>query len=74
MCRKKKLNKEIQSIKESKSIDIDRESYVDYNPLEMIPDVIDKDYGFFLMFGKPDKYWPGTASTNFQSIRSVPQK
>lgn len=47
------------------------ESYVEKNPMDSLPETIDKDYGFFMMFGEPDLPIPGTASNNFESIRST---
>lgn len=50
---------------ENKSTSNKEESYVEKNPMDSLPETIDKDYGFFLMFGEPDVPIPGTASNNF---------
>jgi hypothetical protein len=43
------------------------------NSFDALPDVIDKDYGFFMMFGRPDIH-KGSETTNYDSIVSVPIK
>lgn len=55
MGRKKELITEISKIRTSKKITVNEDSFEDFNPLDVMPDIIDKDYGFFLMFGNPDK-------------------
>ena len=42
------------------------------NTLESLPDVIDKDYGFFLMFGPPDENIT-KQTTNYDAVVAVPK-
>lgn len=42
------------------------------NTLESLPDVIDKDMGWFLMFGEPDENTTRT-STNYDAVMAVPK-
>jgi hypothetical protein len=77
MSRKDKLSKEIKTTRTSKNVEVSNEdTFVDFNPLDVLPEIIDKDYGFFLMFGHPDNPISGTASSNLDSERSysLPQK
>jgi hypothetical protein len=63
MRKKKELqSKEIKEIKMLKNIVTDEDTFMDFNPLDVLPEVIDKDYGFFLMFGHQDNPIPGQAS------------
>jgi hypothetical protein len=64
MSRKDKLSKEIKETRTSKKVEVNEDTFVDFNPLDVLPETIDKDYGFFLMFGHPDNPIPGTASSN----------
>jgi hypothetical protein len=65
ISRKEQLNKEIKDSKILHNIDIE-DTFVDFNPLDLMPDTIDKDYGFFMMFGHLDSQ-RGKATTNFAS-------
>lgn len=68
MSRKTKIMAdEIQAARTSKNVLLNDEAFVDFNPLDVLPETIDKDYGFFLMFGNPDNPIPGTASNNLDS-------
>jgi len=69
MSRKDKISKEIKETKAAKNIieTKEEESFVDFNPLDALPDMIDKDYSFFLMFGKPDNPIPGPPSNNYDA-------
>ena len=73
--RKEQFTKEIRSTQKGKEILGDmNDSFEDFNPLDMLPEVIDKDYGFFLMFGKPDYPKENTASNNLDSERTLSVK
>lgn len=42
------------------------------NMLESVPDVIDKDMGWFFMFGPPDENTT-RISTNYDAVMAVPK-
>lgn len=63
--------REIREFKKSGNVKDNDETFVDYNPKDVLPDVIDKDYGFFLMFGNPDIPLENTASNNLDSEVSL---
>lgn len=63
------MSEKINETGTSMNVEIE-DTFVDFNPLEVLPEVIDKDYGWFLMFGHPDKPISGTASKNLDSSRS----
>lgn len=69
---RKQLAKEIRENRTSnKQVEFNSDTFIDFNPLDALPEFIDKDYGFFLMFGNPDKPIPGTATSNLRSERSL---
>ena len=72
MARKKVISEEINEMRTSNKVEKNEDTYVEQNLMDSLPDVIDKDYGFFLMFGEPDYPLPGTP-TNFGAVMSVPK-
>ena len=71
--RKRKTVKalEISRMRTSKNIVVNEDTFVDFNPLDVLPEVIDKDHGFFLMFGHPDNPLDGQTSDNFSYPRKA---
>ena len=65
MSNKKDKLEEITQIRKNKNIKTNDDMFEDFNPLDVLPEIIDKDYGFFLMFGPPDNPISGQASLNF---------
>jgi hypothetical protein len=61
----------LREIREKNNVVLNEETFIDYNPLDLMPATIDRDYGFFMMFGNPDNHIPGKASDNYDSSRSV---
>ena len=55
------MEKTVENIKKTK-----------INTLESLPDIIDKDYGFFLMFGPPDENITKT-QVNYDAVVSMPK-
>ncbi len=68
------MSKEIKKARLEKNVKVNEDTFEDFNPLDVLPEIIDKDYGFFLMFGNPDNPISGTASSNLDSEVSNPQK
>jgi hypothetical protein len=65
------MSNEIKAARTEKNVVLSDEEFVDFSPLDVLPDTIDKDYGFFLMFGNPDKPISGQASSNLDSEVSL---
>lgn len=68
---KNKLSKSVREARALNNVTTNDDAFEDFNPLDVLPEVIDKDFGFFLMFGNPDNPLPGTESTNYDAEISV---
>ena len=51
---------------------IENEEKREINTLESLPEMIDKDYGFFLMFGPPDENTT-KQSVNYDAVVEMPK-
>lgn len=62
---KQKKLKELSKTRKVKKVKVNEVTFEDFNPLDVLPETIDTDCGFFLMFGNPDVPISGQASLNF---------
>lgn len=74
MSKSTEMSKEIKKTRIEQNVKVNEDTFEDFNPLDVLPEIIDKDYGFFLMFGNQDNPIAGTASSNLDSEVSGLQK